>query len=101
MVRKLAGFMKPPPQVASKSASGFACSTCSRVLPSRMSCQTRCRTFVGDDQGAGFAEVLIPPGMVPMPVGVEYEFNGLIRDGSDGGQNLLSQWRVLVVNDEG
>ncbi len=56
--------------------------------------------LVRDDEGPRPSEVLVASGVVPMPVRVEHEANGLGRNRPDGSQNLVGQRRELVVDDE-
>ena len=55
---------------------------------------------VGDDDGAGAAEILVPAAMVAMPVGVDDEAHRIGIDRAHRGEDALGQRRKLVVDQD-
>ena len=62
--------------------------------------ETLPNVLVRHDEGPCPSEVLVAPGVVPMPMRVEHEADGLGRNRPDGRKNLVGQRRELVVDHE-
>ena len=55
---------------------------------------------VGNDDCAGFAEIFVATGVIPVPVCVEHEFDWLVRQSADRFEYRRGKRRILVVDHE-
>ena len=55
---------------------------------------------VGDDHRAGAAEILVPAGMIAMPVGVDDEADRIGIERAHRGEDPLGQRRILIVDQD-
>ena len=56
--------------------------------------------LVGHDEAAGLPQVLVPTGVIPVPVGVDHEPHRLVGDAPHRGEDLVGERRVLIVHQQ-